>query len=273
VGKVALLLRGGVSRETGRLLNPKQVRLSDSPFVNFQACRESIFKNLVYANPDYDFDIFIQSWVPELAGELDALYSPKASAHEDNLQYSQDIRRLTRRSIFNEVAAAGWHKGYSFWNLRKHYIQTFAGLSQALAIQKAIELMEQNSTPEEYDFVVLYRPDIILLKEIRLSGYNPALVYCNGYSGRMGDFRWVFSPDNRQMFLNLLASINLGNFHQIHVWIRNYFDSHGFSKTYVSDVIQAGRDEEVLRKVKLVGIPYEKVREFGISEPQYSRYC
>jgi hypothetical protein len=272
MGKVALLLRGGVSRESGRLLNPQKVSVSESPYVNFEACRESLFKNLVFANPDYDFDVFIQSWVPDLGDQLDALYLPNASLHEDNLLYSEYIRKLTLRSIFNEVATAIFSRDTNFWSLRKHYAQTYAGVSQALAIQKAIQLMEQNTNPDHYDLVIICRPDIILLRKIELSLYDPSLIYCNGYSERMGDFRWIFSPENRKVFVSLLDSIHKGNFHQIHKWIRNHLDSLGYSEKYISDDILAGRDEEVLRQVKLVGIPYDRVREFGVSKEQYLRY-
>ena len=272
VGKIALVIRGGVSRESGRLLDPKSVSFSESPFVNFEACRNSIYKNLIAANSAYDFDVFLQSWVPSIGWQLDEVFQPVASSHEENIRYSDKIRHLSLRSMVNEVSSGVLVRDVSFWRIRTRYAQTYAGISQALAIQKSLELMEKNSDPSQYDWVVLCRPDVLLLKEVDLEQYDSKFIYCNGYSNRMGDFRWMFSPKHTHLFKNLLLSIDQGGHHNTHTWIRDYFDARGFSKTYVSDNIEAGVDEEVLRKVKLSGIPFTKCREYGITEEQYSRY-
>lgn len=272
MGKIALVIRGGVSRESGRLLDPKSVSYSESPYVNFEACRNSIFKNLIAANPSYDFDVFLQSWAPEIGQELDASFRPVASSHEENLKYSGQIRQLSLRSMANEIASGVLTRDFNFWPIRTRYAQTYAGISQALAIQKSLELMDGNSDSTQYDFVVLCRPDVLLLKEIHIYNYDPKFIYCNGYIDRMGDFRWIFSPEHRHWFTKLLVSIDQGGYHGTHTWIRDFFDARGFLKTYVSDDIQAGVDEEVLRKVKLSGIPFTKCREYGITEEQYSRY-
>jgi hypothetical protein len=272
MGKIAIVIRGGVSRESGRLLDPKSVSFSKSAYVNFEACRNSIFKNLIAANPVYDFDIFLHSWVPDIGQELDASFQPVASAHEENLKYADRIRRLSLRSMVNEISSGVLARDFSFWRFRARYAQTYAGISQALAIQKSLELMEENSGLAQYDWIILCRPDVLLLREVRLDNYDPKLIYCNGYMDRMGDFRWIFSPEYRYLFTKLLMSIDEGGYHSTHYWIRDYFDACGFSKTYVSDNIQAGVDEEVLRKVKLSGIPFTECQEFGVTEEQYLRY-
>jgi len=258
------------------LLIADQLGNSASPYVNFSACAKSVVRNLIEANPDYSFDVFIQSWVPDLAARLEVLYHPTATCHEDNGTYAGLLHALTLRSLLNEGISTIGQRNRGFWSLRERYKEAYAGLSSALALQKAVELLEQRSEAEDYDFIVLYRPDILLLERIDLNLYDKELVYCNKFSERLGDFRWIFAPKNRYCFKTLLDSIPRGNFHRLHYWIRDYFDgefTHGSGAEYVSDEILAGRDEEVLRQVKLVGIAEERCKEYGVTAAEYARYC
>ena len=147
-----------------------------------------------------------------------------------------------------------------------------AGLSQALAIQKAANLYLDYDTRGEYDLVFLMRPDVMILKPIEIENYESGIVYCNGSAkgGLQGDFRWVLPPRFLTHFTELLPSVRDGHFHKVHVWIPEFFTRRGVP--YRADNLVAGRDEEVLRNVRIVGIPFEKVAHFGITETQYGSY-
>ena len=206
VSRVALILRGGISRVSGRLLNPIDVSESKTTYVNFEACANSLRKNVMESNPDHQFDVYIQSWNPDLSKRLDALYEPRASIYESNMEFESLLNHVTGLSIRNQRASGdldrllrGREQGL--------FAETYAGISQALALKKAIGLLESHSTPEKYDLIILARPDVVLLKPIKLSRYWRKAIYVNKYSKSMGDFRWVFRPEKRFVFSNLFDTI------------------------------------------------------------------
>lgn len=151
------------------------------------------------------------------------------------------------------------------------YQRTYAGISQALAIRKSVELVQMSQKSAEYDLVVLTRPDLILLKPILLSDYSDNYVYVNQYLNLMGDFHWVFSPKWIHLFSGIIDSIDQGNFHQQHTWIRDYMRQN-CGDSYIDDNIHAGSDEEVLRQVKHSGIPIDQLRVFGVHDFEYDTY-
>jgi hypothetical protein len=87
----------------------------------------------------------------------------------------------------------------------------------------------------------------------------------------MGDFHWVFSPKWIHLFSGIVDSIDEGNFHKQHTWIRDFMQRMCGDK-YIQDNILAGRDEEVLRQVKYSGIAIDQLRTFGILDDEYDTY-
>jgi hypothetical protein len=274
--RVALIFRGGISRGGGRLLDPSKFEINASDYINFKACANSIKQNLIHANPNYHFDIFFHSWEPAIAEQLDDTWRPLASCHESNRIFWPEISFLTRESMLNYLMKALAAKDLDFFNFRRTKRETFAGISQALAISRALDLFERTVNTNDYKLVVLYRADVMLLCPINLDDFNEEFVYVNRYGDREGDFRWVLSPQSVSHFSGLVSSIRVSkNYHQQHKWIRDWFD---FSQTtsrktpYISDNILAGRDEEVVRKLKTSGIPYSSVEKFGLTLTEYERY-
>lgn len=97
--KVALVLRGGISRVSGRLLIPNQVSSPSSNYVNFDACAKSLKYNLIDRNLDCKFDLFIQSWNPDLQVELSSIYKPVAANYELNQSYAPLLNTLTKKVL------------------------------------------------------------------------------------------------------------------------------------------------------------------------------
>lgn len=288
MNKVALIFRGGVSRESGRLLGSNSVSTGQGEYVNFEACAKSVKKNLISENPEYEFDVFFQSWNPDLKPQIEEIYQPVATLYENNLKFSDLITELSFVSQKNAENFTAPKSIVSFGNLAKalrlsnllnvpnhdvveNFNETYAGISSALAIQKSIELFEANSSQDDYKVAVLYRPDVVLVQPIKLQNYDLSKIYCNKFAERMGDFHWITSPRNLSYFKEIVPSIEKGNFYKLHKWIRDYFDSNT-NVEYVSDDLTAGKDEEVLRKTKTSGISFEQLIEFGVTQDQYSRY-
>lgn len=285
---VAVLVRGGIARESGRLLDPTQVSASSSEYVNYRACAEPLFRHLIAANPNLKFDFFLQSWNPDLRDELTAIYRPLASSFEWNTDYRSYLDSLVLRSQRNARIARFFR-----WNSPANLIsrlavrlrgtakidypaiesfdESFAGISSTLAISKVISLFEANGDFGRYSQIVIVRPDVLLLRDINLSSYSAEYVYCNNFAERLGDFHWVLSPRNLKYFRRLIRSLRYGNYYQLHKWVRDYFDKWA-PNIYLADEIRAGVDEEVLRKIKSSGIPLESVEKFGITSAQYDKY-
>lgn len=256
---------------SGRLLNPNEVSSSSSEYVNFTACANSIQTNIVVANPEFRFDYFIQSWNPDLASSLNDLYKPLASSYEQNSIYSPILERLTKVSLRNEPKKLLHLLQRPLKSDSLHYLKTYAGISQALAIRKAVQLFENTSNPNDYDLVILARPDVVLLNPMNLSEYSSHSVYVNQYEELKGDFHWVFNPRYLGLFSSLIDSIDEGGYHLEHLWIRNFIRKF-YGENYVEDKLKAGRDEEVLRKVKSSMIPLDKLKKFGVTQQQYDSY-
>lgn len=271
MGKAALVLRGGVSRISGRLLNPGDVSNSNSRYINYRACAKSIQKNIIDANPDFQFDVFIQSWNPDLELELTKIYTPKGKSFEINDEYAPILHNLTTQSLKNQPRSLKNGLGRRFNVTSIEYRKTFAGISQALAMKKGVELVVHSGNLSDYDHIILCRPDVVLLRAIDFAEYKDDFVYVNNYAELMGDFRWVFNPRSIGLFSDLVESIERGNYHQQHFWIRDFFVRH-CGDTYVQDKILAGRDEEVMRQVRYSKIPFDVLRNFGVSEDEYSEY-
>jgi hypothetical protein len=212
------------------------------------------------------------SWDLDLRSEFELLYPLQAERFESNTGYRFQIWRLVFCSILNAAIHdfAMFRKKIS--NLRAALAQDFSGISQSISIAKAAEILSDHISASEhdYDLVVLVRPDVILLDTIDLENYAADRVTCNQYKDRQGDFRWVFGPRFLSHFASLPAHFKRRGIRQPHTWIPDYFDSRGLP--YFMDSVQAGSGEEVLRKSRGNGIPYWKLKTYGLSEAEYSKY-
>lgn len=81
----------------------------------------------------------------------------------------------------------------------------------------------------------------------------------------------MFGPKWISLFQGILHSIDSGNFHKQHTWIRDFMQNT-CGEAYLQDNILAGQDEEVLRQVKNSRISIDKLREFGVKDDEYESY-
>lgn len=250
--KVAICLRGAIAKIGGYAFFTQGSLYREGQYVNFRACYNSIQKHIIQANPNCSFDFFIHSWNEDLKDDLENLYHPKFSLFENNLIYNDEINAKVREP--NE----------------------FTGISHALSIKKSIELCEECS--ESYDLIVLYRPDLILLKDMIMTEYNPQNIYANGHSppDPPGDFHFVMGPEIASEFKHLYNGVEFGNPCKHHFWMQNYVTKF-MGRELLTDSIIAGTHEEVLRKINAImirgkGFPIEKFIDYGLTKEEILSY-
>ena len=205
-------------------------------------------------NPDYLFDFFIQSWNSDLEYKYKELYNPVSVLYEDNNKYRDFISKLlsTTGGYFNQV-------------------------SQAIAIKNGCCLIEDYSSQKgmKYDVIVIYRPDILIWKDLLFKDYDLYKIYVNGHGGSNGDFHFIMSYKKMQQFKRIVDFISINNPPLTHCFIRKYVEENMHEQLYM-DYILPGRDQEAVRKLyplvtsKMVSM--DVFKEYGLTEEELKRY-
>lgn len=257
--KCAICLRGAISKITHRFMHPGEL-YNPGTYVNYKAVYNSIMKHIVEANPGIEFDFFIQCWNTDLELELKELYKPKAVLFEDNNIYRDEILISLQKT--------------------GRPIQDFGTTSQLLALSKSIVLLknyaEQNNI--SYDYVICYRPDVLLWKDMDLKTYDNDKVYVNAHPNAVGDFHFVMNLENAYEFSKLYETSFYNNVvtnSYLHGKIKLYVE-HFMGKTLYIDNIVPGADQEVLRKLKKAiiekGHNIENFFQYGLIKDEINTY-
>ena len=257
--KVAFLIKGAVSKSTGKSSLPDDV-YRDGRYVNFISGANSIKKHIVDANPDCEFDFFLHSWHPDLGDDMISLYDPIKYLFESNDIHKNEILKLLDTTDCSE--------------------QFFGQVAMCLSFKKVTELLQSyvKETYKKYDLVIFYRYDVLLWKDMELSEYLPENLYVNAdaKSNAIGDFHFIMNYDNAINFgLNLYDSISIKNppidHKVIKGYVINYMNTH-----LTMDNIVAGEHQEVIRKLMSIvsneKIPIETLEAFGITEKEILTY-
>ena len=231
--KVAFLLKGAISKTTGKSSFPDDV-YRDGPYVDFARCADSIKKHIVEANQDCEFDFFLHTWHPDLSDDLIALYRPIKHLFELNSVYKDTIL-----NVLNTV------------QVREQF---YGQVAMCISFKRVTELLQSyvEESYVEYDLVIFYRYDLLLWKDMKLSEYSPDSLYVNGDSKGhgVGDFHFVMSYDNALEFgLGLYDSISMENPPKDHKVIKGYVQNY-MHRQLTMDGIIAGEHQEVIRKLQ-----------------------
>lgn len=73
-------------------------------------------------------------------------------------------------------------------------------------------------------------------------------IYVNAHPNCNGDFYFIMNNDNSILFKFLYNSIENGDKHQVHYWIKNYVIKYMKKKIIMDDIIP-GKYQEVIRKI------------------------
>lgn len=217
--RIAILLKGAVSIKSGVI---RGIVKDVNDYVNYSIVKNSINEYIIKPNSaEYDFDFYIHCWNTDLEKDLCELYNPVKYKFEKNEPVLKP------------------HEHYGDHAMRQ--------ISQAYAIKSGINLIE--SSEINYEQIIIYRPDVLLWKEMNLKKYDPSKIYVNAHQQQPagGDFHFVMNMQNANSFKNLVDSIN-DNPPQVHKWIKNYVLNF-MKKDLLMDEIVPPTHQEVLRKI------------------------
>jgi hypothetical protein len=258
--KCAICLRGAISKVNNRFIYPGTL-YNSSPYVNYKAVHNSIKTHIINANPTIHFDFFIQSWNVDLKDELIELYKPIATSFEDNNKYKDEIEHslmMTNRPIHE-----------------------FGGTSQLLAFDKSIQLLKNyvEESKTNYDYVLLYRPDVMLWKDMDFSNYDIHNIYVNAHPNSGGDFHFVMNLMNAFEFRKIYETTKYNNVvthTYLHGKIKMYVEQFMKQKLFMDNIVP-GKDQEVLRKIKKMTIDLHNVDinifyKYGLTYEQILTY-
>jgi hypothetical protein len=224
--KVAICLRGAISRKNMNLADINSLEKSKD-YINYVSVKKSIFKHIINANPSYSFDFFIYSWDEELEKPLNELYKPVRSVYINN--------SLFKDSILQKLAD----------------VKEFSQGSQFLSIQNVLLLKEHYELENNfhYDIVIVYRPDVLLWKDMILDKYNlESYIYVNGHPDCEGDFHFVMNNKKAREFKFLFYYLNNTYTPLQHKYIKWYVYTI-LQENYCMDSIIPGVDQEIVRKI------------------------
>lgn len=253
--KVAICLRGAMSKiQNGFVGNTnttenslKKLYTSSKKFVNFKAVYKSILIHIVnYNKEEYEFDFFIQSWNPELQEELIQLYKPKKYIFEHQGLYKNIISNHT----WSPPSTAGHRGKYGY-------------CAQKLGICKSLKLVQEYSNNKNinYDLIIVYRPDVLLFKDMDLHCYNTNNVYVNNSPDE--DFHFIMNYKNSVLFSNMF------NFKMT---FKDYI-TNVMKVKVLGDDFKFGINQEVLRTLKYNSIdthkiPKETFYKYGLTDEE-----
>jgi hypothetical protein len=111
-----------------------------------------------------------------------------------------------------------------------------------------------------------------------LKVYDFNKIYANGNAGDdpQGDFHFMMNYKYLSEFKDMYNSIEKGNSHKPHFWMKNYINNY-MKQELMSDYIIAGTDQEVLRKINIImieknKIPMERFYEYGLTKEEILKY-
>jgi hypothetical protein len=267
---VAILINGAISKVTGKFDNPGQV-YRDGEYINYTAVYNSIVRHIIEPNATMNFDFFMHGWNYDLTENLNLLYKPKKILLEDNRLYEHEI--VSKLNRFNA-------------NMNR-----FALCSRSLSIEKVSDIFFEYSEQSgiNYDLVVLYRPDILLWKDILLDRYDRNSITVNSMNvmaNYRGDFHYILSPELLKYFKlrYKLDSPPNGWAEYSHDSTSNwmYYLRNNFNIQIKMDDIEAGIDQAPVRyintenynlsAIKQGYITLEQLYSYGFTEREINSY-
>ena len=249
--KVAVLLRGAVSKKSGKIAREGTL-YNHSQYVDFKSTKISIDEHIIKPNKNYTFDFFLHGWNTDLEEDLKDLYKPVNYLFENNANYTEEIYEKIKSSLTGDDG-------------------DFSQVSQFLSLYKCCNLV--NSV---YDLIIVYRYDLLLWKDMILDEYDLDALTINNFPGYVGDFHIITKFSNISHLKGIYESIGPNNPPKEHKIISNYSWNIG-NVPLKMDNITAGIDHEITRKlagIYFCGAINESIlNKYGLTLNEISTYA
>ena len=202
--KCAICLRG---KCIDTKINSKNNKLEH---INYKYCIDSIFRQIIDINTDYEFDFYLHGWVNEIELKDDILkdYNPINYILELQKDFKEDYIHITNHVDILKERYKHLHvnQTVNYSNIDYNwYFQNI--LSYAYSISKAIELVPLDT---DYEYVINLRYDVEIRNPIKLNDLNINLIYTD-YVGVShsplfyGDFLYISNKRNSLFFKNFYS--------------------------------------------------------------------
>ena len=229
--KCAICLRGCIDKVKSGHFSKIEDIYKEGVYINIDSIYKSIKTHIIDCNLDYDFDFFIHCWNPDLKDKLCLLYNPKDSIFEYQTLYKNIIH----------CSMDG----------------------QKLGISKSLDTMINFSEREniKYDRIIVYRPDVILFKDMDLNFYENDKIYCN--DSIKEDFHFIMNFDNAKIFKDV---------NKYKITFQDFAEKI-MKNPLNADNIKCGKHQEVLRKIKMASIDRHNINrsifyEYGLEDEE-----
>lgn len=225
----ALCLFGAISRKTSSWEGSATGKSND--LIDYElVANKYIIPNVI--EPNKPIDVFIHCWTCCAETDMLRLYNPVSYKFEDNSKYLEKFKNKT--SVIKRFAIN-----------RRSFL---------LSIKSVLSLLKQYEFDNniEYDNIILYRPDVAVMKKLRLSNIQliPGidLVISNDGTKHHGDFHYIMSSKTANKFMLLYDMID-GNIDYDPITMPVTLAKQAGISMIQDHNMVAGKDQEVYRKM------------------------
>jgi hypothetical protein len=260
--RVAICLKGAMSKKTGNLHTKHRFDeyRQNKNYCDYKSVHNCFLEHIIKPNrANYDIDVFLHSWNPDLENQLKNLYKPVSSLLEDNNLYSEDLEKKLKEVYPDETGLSS---------------DKYAFASSSLSVKKSLQLKDdyEHENNFKYDIVLIYRPDVILLKDINFDKYDVHgnVIYCNHTwinphipMSAQGEYYWIMSSETSKAFKSIYEAKYEAKFicHQgIYYFMRDVLHAE-----HRNDDVMHGVDITAARTEMITGIGSANLKKYGFN--------
>ena len=203
--------------------------------IDYKNSIKSVYENIIYQNPEIEFDFYLHGWVNDLSciNKILQDYKPKKYILEKQKDFINDFKNIDNYfDILRERYKHLHKKGeYNYDSL--HFQDYFQNIfSYAYSISKVIELIDEDS---DYDYILHLRYDLYIKEKVNLIDNK---IYIDNVGKSLsplfyGDFIYFSSKKNAiffKFFYNFLKN-KIFNNDEYKVWVDEFIANRKTNET------------------------------------------
>jgi hypothetical protein len=194
--------------------------------IDYKKSIKSLYKNIIYENPEIDFDVYLHGWVNDLSyvNEIVNDYKPKKYILEKQIDFINDFINIENYSDILRERYKHLHKKDSYKYDTIHFQNYFQNIfSYAYSISKVIELIDEDI---DYDFILHLRYDLYINEKVNLNILDNEKIYLDNvgknYSKLFyGDFIYLSNIKNAIFFKSFYSFLKkeIFNNNEYKIWV------------------------------------------------------